>query len=65
MSDDATLKAPAETASARGFVARHNGITYAVLPTELLVTADGTIIKQEPMIDYHEPRSAAPQTPPR
>ena len=53
-SDGAVLTAAAQTGPARGFLARNDGVTYAVSPTELVVRADGTVIKHEPMIDYRE-----------
>lgn len=52
LSDDAVMRTAAETTSSRGFLARTAGVTYAVSPTELLVTAGTTVIKQERMIEY-------------
>jgi hypothetical protein len=52
LSDDAMLRAAAQSGSAHGFVARHAGVVYAVSPTELLVTTGDTVVKREPMLDY-------------
>jgi hypothetical protein len=56
LSDDAVLTATARTTSVHDFVAQSKGVTYAVTPSELRVTAGGAVIKQEPMIDYAGPR---------
>jgi hypothetical protein len=53
LSDDAILKTAAETTPSRGFLARNAGVVYAVSPTELLVTAGDSVIKQEPMIEFY------------
>jgi hypothetical protein len=53
LSDDAVLKATAETTPAHEFLARNAGVTYTVTPAELLVMTGDTVIRQEPMIDYH------------
>lgn len=65
LSDAAVLDTVAQTAPARGFLARNAGVTYQVSPTELLVTAAGTVIKQESMIDYREQGSVLAGAPPR
>jgi hypothetical protein len=54
LSDAAVLRTDAETDSARGFLAQTAGVVYAVSATELKVTAGGTVIKQEPMLEYRE-----------
>jgi hypothetical protein len=54
LSDAAVLRTEAETDSARGFLAQKAGVIYAVSPTELRVTTGNTVLKQEPMIEYHE-----------
>jgi hypothetical protein len=58
LSDDAVLKTVARTTPTHEFLAQNKGVTYAVSPSELRVTAGGAVIKQEPMIDYSafEPR---------
>jgi hypothetical protein len=52
--DAVMLRTPAETDSARGFFARRAGVVYSVSPAELMVTTGHTVIKREPMIEYHE-----------
>lgn len=54
LSDAALLRTVAETDSPRGFLAQKAGVVYAVSPTELKVTSGGTVIKQEPMLEYRE-----------
>ncbi len=53
-SDAALLTATAQAAQTHGYVARHAGVTYAVSPTELVVTTGRAVIKQEPMLEYLE-----------
>jgi hypothetical protein len=55
LSDDAVLKTSARTTSTHGFIAQNASVTYSISPAELRVTAGGTVIKQEPMIDYRGP----------
>jgi hypothetical protein len=38
------------------FLAQNSTATYALSPTELLVTSGQTVIKHEPTIEYREPR---------
>jgi hypothetical protein len=52
LSDDAMLKAAAETAPTNRFLARNAGVVYAVSANELLVTAGGAVIKNEPMLEF-------------
>jgi hypothetical protein len=66
--DGAALTLTAETTDGRQFVARNDGVTYAVSPTQLLVTSGQTVINREPMTVYWAPHFAAegaptPQTP--
>jgi hypothetical protein len=56
LSDDAVLKTAARTTPTHQFIAQNARVTYAISPAELLVTAGGAVIKQEPMIDYRGPR---------
>ena len=53
--DDAVLKASASTTPTHEFIAQNASVRYSISPAELLVTAGGTVIKQEPMIDYRGP----------
>jgi hypothetical protein len=56
LSDDAVLKTVARTTPKHQFIAQNARVTYSISPAELLVTAGGAVIKQEPMIDYRGPR---------
>jgi hypothetical protein len=56
LGDDAVLKTVARTPATHQFIAQNKGVTYAMSPSGLLVTAGGAVIKREPMIDYCEPR---------
>jgi hypothetical protein len=55
LSDDAVLKTSARNTSTHGFIAQNASVTYSISPAELRVTVGGTVIKQEPMIDYRGP----------
>jgi hypothetical protein len=55
LSDDAVLKAAARSTPTHEFIAHNASVTYSISPAELLVTAGGAVIKQEPMIDYRGP----------
>jgi hypothetical protein len=52
LSDDAMLQVDAEKASADAFLARNAGTVYAVSPSQLVVTAGDTVVKQEPMVEF-------------
>jgi hypothetical protein len=56
LSDDAALKTVARSTPTHEFIAHNKGVTYAISPNELRVTAGDAVIKQEPMIDYEGPR---------
>ncbi len=61
--DGAKLIIPA-TQSAAGFVAENDGITYTLTSNALTVSAGGSVIRQEAMVDYHGPQTATtPSTP--
>jgi hypothetical protein len=62
VSDGAKLILPA-TQSGGGFVATNDGITYTVTSNALTVSAGNTVIRQEPMVDYHGPQSPATTSP--
>jgi hypothetical protein len=62
LSDGAKLILPA-TASGGGFVATNDGITYTVTSNSLTVSAGSSVIRQEPMVDYHGPQSPATTSP--
>ena len=57
-SDDATLQATAESTD-DGFVARADGATYTVSPTQLVVVSGGKVIYRDTWIDYHQPQFSA------
>ena len=54
LTDEAALAATAQKSPDRKFVARNYSVSYAVSPTELLVTSGNTVIKREPMVEYRE-----------
>lgn len=54
LSDDAALEAAADTAPDRRFVARSRGVSYAVSPSELVISTGTSLIKQERMVEYRE-----------
>jgi hypothetical protein len=60
LSDDAVLRTAAETTPAHGFLARNASVIYAVSPTELVVTEGGTVIKQEPMLEFRGSEATQP-----
>lgn len=57
LSDDAVLTAAAQATPTHVYVAQNSAVTYTLSPTELRVTAGHTVIKQEPTVEYREPRS--------
>jgi hypothetical protein len=62
VSDGAKLILPA-TQSGGGFAAANDGINYTVTSNSLTVSAGNTVIRQEPMVDYHGPQSPATTAP--
>lgn len=66
VSDGAKLIVPAEGSGDDSFVADTGGITYLVTPKSLVVSAGTTVLREEPMVDFHgaqAPAPAAPATP--
>ena len=57
-SDNATLQVAAESTD-DGFVARTDGATYTVTPTQLVVVSGGKVIYRDTWIDYHQPQFSA------
>ena len=57
-SDNATLQAAAESTD-DGFVARTDGATYTVSPTQLVVVSGGKVIYRDTWIDYQQPQFSA------
>lgn len=62
--DGAKLIAPATLSGGVVFVAENNGISYAVSPSELVISSHGDVIRREAMTEYHQPGKAAPTTTP-
>ncbi|GAS93958.1 uncharacterized protein RMCC_0924 [Mycolicibacterium canariasense] len=46
------------TASDGGYVAESDGVTYTVTPSTLKVSTGGTVLRNEPLTDVHEPQGA-------
>jgi hypothetical protein len=68
ISDGAKLIASASPSADSGFVAQHDGITYTVTSNALVVSDGNEVIRREPMVSFHGPKtthspSAAAQTP--
>ncbi|MCV7227930.1 hypothetical protein [Mycolicibacterium komossense] len=60
--DGARLILPA-TQSSSGFVAENDGITYTLTSSALTVSSGSTVIRQEPMLDYHGPQTSTTPSP--
>lgn len=60
MSDGAKLIVPAEGPGDDSFVADNNGISYLVTPKSLVVSQGDTVIREEPMADFHGQQTPAP-----
>ena len=58
ITDGATLIASATAATDGSFVAQHDGITYTVTSSALLVSDGNQVIRREPMVSYHGPKTA-------
>jgi hypothetical protein len=68
ISDGAKLIATASQSTDGGFVAQHDGITYTVTSSSLVVSDGTQVIRREPMVSFHGPKTAqtpaaTPQTP--
>jgi len=59
ISDGAKLVVPASASSDGGFVAHSDGITYTVTSSSLVVTEGNQVIRQEPMVYFHGPKTTA------
>ena len=59
--DGAKLIVPAEQ-SVNGFVAENDGISYLVTAKSLVISVGHNVIREEPMLDFHQP--GAPSPPP-
>jgi hypothetical protein len=58
ITDGATLIASATAATDGSFVAEHDGITYTVTSSALVVSDGNQVIRREPMVSYHGPKTA-------
>lgn len=59
LSDKATVKLGVEAQDDGEFVARGDGITYVVSPQEFYLMSGSEVLREEPWLEYHEPRLAA------
>ena len=58
VSDGAKLIASASAAPDGSFVAKSDGITYTVTSSALVVSDANGVIRREPMVSYHGPKTA-------
>ncbi len=58
ISDGAKLIATASQSADGGFVAQHDGITYTVTSSSLVVSQGNQVIRREPMVYFHGPKTA-------
>ena len=68
ISDGAKLIASASASADGSYVAKQDGITYTVTSSALVVSDGSGVIRREPMVSFHGPKTAqapagAPQTP--
>jgi hypothetical protein len=63
LSDGAKLIVPAAD-SGNGFVAENGEISYLVTSKSLVVSVGHNVIRDEPMVDFHNPGASAPPTTP-
>lgn len=56
--DGARLIVPASRSSDGAFVATNDGIDYLVTPSALVVSVGEKVIRDEPMVDFHEAASS-------
>ena len=61
--DGAVLNVPAENTAAREFVARNDGVTYALSTKQLVITVGDTVVRKEPVLEYREPQSFSAEAP--
>jgi len=60
--DGARLILVAEPASGGGYVAENDGITYTVTSSALTISSGGTVIREEPMVEFHGQASSSTPT---
>ena len=63
LSDRAGLTAAVEAQDDGEYVAREDGITYVVSSQEFYLMSGSEVIREEPWLEYHEPRLAAESSP--
>jgi hypothetical protein len=68
ISDGAKLIALASVSADGSYVAKQDGVTYTVTSSALVVSDGSGVIRREPMVSFHGPKTAqtpagAPQTP--
>jgi hypothetical protein len=68
ISDGAKLVASASTSADGSYVAKQDGVTYTVTSSALVVSDGSGVIRREPMVSFHGPKTAqtpagVPQTP--
>jgi hypothetical protein len=61
ISDGAKLVVPAEASTDGAFVAESGGIGYLVTAKSLVVSEGNTVIREEPMVEFHGPAAPAQQ----
>lgn len=61
LSDGAALNVAAENTGPHEFVARNNGVTYALSTKQVVITAGDTAVRREPVLEYREPLTARTQ----
>jgi hypothetical protein len=59
ISDGAKLVVPASVSSDGGYVGESDGITYTVTSSSLVVSQGNQVIRQEPMVYFHGPKTTA------
>jgi hypothetical protein len=64
ISDGAKLVVPAEASTDGAFVADSGGIGYMVTAKSLVLSEGNTVIREEPMVDFHGPAAPAPSATP-
>lgn len=63
LSDGAKLVIPAEPSGDGNFFAKNNGVGYMVTAKSLVISQSNTLIRDEPMVDFHGPQAPAQATP--
>ena len=59
ISDGAKLVVPASASSDGGYVGESDGITYTVTSSSLVVSQGNEVIRREPMVYFHGPKTTA------